>query len=172
MNHRIWTITAAAALCCGAGAPIAARAATLSDADRTFLANTAQGAIYELAVAKLAPTRTARPDIKDYARTMAADHTRLNADLHRLAQRDHVQLPTTMTQDKQRSYDQLRDVNGKDFDDAFLASEAGDNRDDVSDEVREVGTTGDAEVRALARRFEEADSRHLKLGKALQATSQ
>ncbi len=173
MNHRIPAVMAAAVLCCGASGSIAAaRAASLSDPDRTFLATTAQGALYELAVAGLAPSRTARPDIKDYARTMAADHTHLNSELHRLAQRDHVPLPTTMTPDKQKTYDELRDLNGKDFDDRFLASEAGDNRDDVSDEVREVGTTGDPEVKALAQRFEEADSRHLKLGRALQATSQ
>ena len=176
MNDRNRIMTMAAVLCCGVAAltavPIAARAASLVGGDRDFLISTAQGATYELAVARLALTKATRPDIKDYAHTMIADHTSLNPRLHQLAQQDHVPLPTTMTDDKRKSYDQLKGLDGKAFDDAFVAAETRDNKSDIADETKEADATSDPQVEALVERLRQADMKHAKIGEALQQAGQ
>ncbi len=166
MNDRIRAVATAAALsCCLAFAPAGARAASLSGADRDFLVSTAQSATYELAVAKLAMTKTTQGDIKSYAHTMIADHESLNPRLHQVARQNNLQLPTTMTSDKRQSFDRLSALNGKDFDTAFVRDEADDNKNDTATEQKELAATDNAQVKA-------ADTKHTKIGETLQQAGQ
>lgn len=155
----------AAALACASGA---ASAATLSGSDRDFLVSTAQGANYELAVARLALARSTRTDVRRYARTMVADHRALDAQLHAVAEADGVTLPTTMTDEKRQSFDRLNALPRPAFDRAFVAAETSDNQDDVGTEQREIDTAGDARVRTLVQRLQAADRKHARMGEALQ----
>ena len=168
MNYRLQALATSVALCCGIGflSP-AAHAASLSSTDRDFLLSTAQGATYELAAAKLALTKTTRDDIKSYAQTMINDHESLNPKLHQLAKENGVTLPTTMTSDKQKSYDQLKGMNGKDFDTAFVKDEAEDNGSDVASERKEIDSTSNPSVKAFVEQMKQSDTKHADLGAAL-----
>ncbi len=168
MNNRLKTLATSAALCCGIGfVPAAAHAASLSSSDRDFLVSTAQGATYELAVAKLALTKATRGDVKSYAQTMITDHEGLNPKLHQLAKANGVDLPTTMTSDKQKSYDQFKGLNGTDFETAFVKAEAKDNGSDVATERREIDSTDNASVKAFVEQMKQTDTKHADLGAAL-----
>ena len=173
MNDRLWTLAMNATLCCGVGyASTSARAASLSATDRDFLVSTAQGATYELATAKLALTKATRPDIKSYAHTMIADHQSLNQKLHQVARQNDVDLPTTMTSDKQHDYDSLEGLDGTAFDTAFVQAEVADNRNDVATEQKEADTTDNAQIKSFVERLQRADTKHAKLGEALQRSGQ
>ena len=167
MNARMLTLTTAATLCCGLSLA-GARAATLSDTDRDFLTSTAQGTAYELAAAKLALTKAASGDVRSYARTMIADHGKLDPELHRFGRRNGVKLPTAMTDEKRRSYDHLEGMDGKAFDAAFVSDETSDNKTDIGTEQKEIDVTGNPQMKALVERLKQADTRHAKLGQALQ----
>ena len=168
MIKRNRALAMIAAMSCGlAYVPLGARAASLSDADRDFMVSTAQGATYELAVAKLALTKNTTADIKNYARTMVSDHQSLNPRLHQVAQQNNVQLPTTMTDDKRQSLDRLRALNGKEFDATFVNDEADDNKNDTATERKELDTTDNAQVKALVERLQAADAKHAKIGETL-----
>lgn len=169
MNDRIRALAVAASLSGGLlFASAGARAASLSEADRDFLVNTAQGATYELAVAKLALTKNASPAVRSYAQTMVSDHRSLNRRLHQVAQENGVSLPTTMTNDKQQSLDHLRGLNGEQFDAAFVQDEADDNKNDTATEQKEISTTDNAQVRTLVQHLQAADAKHAKIGETLQ----
>ncbi len=170
MNIRLRTMAMTAALCCGFVSP--AFAASLSSADRDFLVSTAQGATYELSAAKLALRKATRGDIRSYAHTMIADHKSLNPKLHQIAKRNGVDLPASMTDEKQGSYDHLQGLDGKAFDTAFLNEETRDNRTDVASEQKETETTDNAPVKAFVERLKQSDTRHTRLGEALQQASQ
>ena len=173
MNDRIRSAAAATILSCGlVYASAGAHAASLSDADHKFLVSTAQGTTYELAVAKLAMTKTTRSDIKSYAHTMIADHASLNPKLHQVAKQNNVQLPTTMTSDKQRSFNQLSALNGKEFDTAFVSGEADDNKTDTVTEQKELDTTDNTQVKALVEQLKAADTKHAKIGEMLRQAGQ
>ena len=169
MHHRVRALTAGSALLCGSLlAAVGARAASLSSADHDFLVNTAQGATYELAVAKLALTKNTSPAIGSYAQTMISDHRSLNRRLHQVAQQNGVSLPTTMTDDKRQSLDHLRGLNGEQFDAAFVQDEADDNKNDTATEQKEIDTTDNAQVKTLVQHLQAADAKHAKIGETLQ----
>ncbi len=170
MTFRSITL-ASAVLLYGIGAAPAS-AASLSSADRDFLMNTAQGTTYELAAAKLAKTKATRGDIKSYAQTMIDDHETLNPKLHALAKENGVDLPTTMTADKQKSYDHLESLNGTAFDTAFVKAEAKDNADDLQTEQKEIDTTDSAPMKALVEQLKQSDTKHAEIGKTLQQAGQ
>ena len=173
MNIRLKTLAASVALCCGvAFASPAAFAASLSSADHDFLVSTAQGATYELAAAKLALTKATRSDIRSYAHTMIVDHKSLNLKLQEIAKQNGVDLPASMTDEKQQSYDHLKSLDGNAFDAAFVNYEAKDNGTDVASEQKEIETTDNAPVKAFVERLKQADTKHAKLGDALQQAGQ
>ncbi len=173
MNVRLKTLATRAVLCCGVGfVSPAALAASLSSADHDFLVSTAQGTTYELATAKLALTKARRSDIKSYAHTMIADHKSLNPKLHHLAKRNGVDLPTTMTDEKQQSYDHLKSLDGKAFDTAFVKDEAQDNQNDVVTEQKEIESTDNPSLKSFVEQLKRSDTKHAKLGEALQQAGQ
>ncbi len=162
-----------AALCCSIGlVSPAAQAASLSSTDHAFLVSTAQGATYELAVAKLALTKGTRSDVKSYAHTMITDHDTLNPELGQLAKQNGVDLPTTMTDAKQQSYEHLKSLDGKAFDTAFVNDEAKDNGNDVATEQKEIATTDNASVKAFVEKLKAGDTKHAKIGESLQQAGQ
>ncbi len=173
MSVRLGILATSAALCCGIGlVSPAASAASLSSTDQDFLVSTAQGATYELAAARLALTNAMRGDVKSYARTMITDHKSLNSKLHQLARQNGVDLPTTMTDEKQQSYDHLKSLHGKAFDTAFVNDEVRDNGNDVSTEQKEIEATDNAPVKAFVEQLKQYDTKHAKLGEALQQAGQ
>ena len=172
MDVRLKDLARSAAFCCGIGFVSPALAASLSSADHDFLVSTAQGATYELAVAKLALTKATRGDIKSYARTMVTDHKSLNPKLHQLARQNGVDLPTAMTDEKQQSYDHLKSLDGKAFETAFVNGETEDNGTDVATEQRKIETTDNPHVEALVGQLKQSDTRHAKPGKTLQQAGQ
>lgn len=173
MNVRLKAVATSAALCCGIGlVSPAAFAASLSSADHDFLVSTAQGATYELNVAKLALQKSTRSDIKSYAHTMITDHKSLNPKLHHIAQHDGVDLPTSMTGEKQQSFDHLKSLDGKAFDTAFVNDEAEDNGTDVASEQKEIESTNNPQLKALVEQLKQSDTKHAKIGEALQQAGQ
>ncbi len=173
MKARHKTLVTSAVLCCGIGLVTpAALAASLSSADHDFLVSTAQGATYELATAKLALTKATRSDIKDYAHTMITDHKSLNPQLHHLAKQNGINLPTTMTDEKQQSYGHLKSLDGKEFDAAFVKDEAQDNQSDVATEQKELESTDNASLKSFVEQLKKSDTKHAKLGEALQQAGQ
>ena len=164
MNLSLKTLAVSAAL---GLASTAALAAPLSSTDRDFLVSTAQGATYELALAKLALTKTTNSDVKNYAQTMVNDHESLNPKLHQLAQENGVNLPTAMTSDSQKSYNHLKGLDGKDFDSGFVNAEAKDNGSDVDSERKEIDSTSNPSVKALVEQMKQTDTKHADMGAAL-----
>ncbi len=169
MNVRFKFKAMGAAFCCGISlvSPVAL-AASLSPTDHDFLTSTAQGATYELAVAKLALTKATRSDIKSYAHTMITDHKTLNPKMHDIARQNGVDLPTGMTGEKQRSFDHLKSLDGKAFDTAFVNDEAEDNGTDVATEQKEIQSTDNPQLKALVEQLKQSDAKHAKIGEALQ----
>ena len=173
MDARHTTLFTAALLCCGFGlVTSSALAASLSSTDHDFLVSTAQGATYELATAKLALTKATRSDIRSYARTMITDHESLNPKLHHLATQNGVDLPTTMTDEKQQSYDHLKSLDGQAFDTAFVKDEAQDNQSDVGTEQKEIDSTDNGSLKSFVAQLKRYDTKHARLGEALQQAGQ
>ena len=140
---------------------------TLPKTDEDFLKETAQGSLYELALAKAAAEKAASPTIKQFAQTLIADHEKLNAGLMHLAQVKNVQLPTTMKPGDQVRLDKMRGLDGAQFDQAFKVEIARVNDEDKQTEAKELATTQDNDVKAFTGQMQAADTAHEQISKSL-----
>ena len=140
---------------------------TLPKADEEFLKETAQGSIYELALARVAAEKGAKPEVKRFAQTLITDHEQLNTGLQHLAQIKNVQLPTTMKPGDQVRLDKMKGLDGAQFDQAFKAEMARINDEDKQTEAKELATTQDNDVKAFTGQMQAADTAHEQMSKSL-----
>ncbi len=134
--------------------------AAVSTADRSFLIHEAQGGAYELAIAQLATQKATHDDIKAYAQRIVADHEQGNKALQQLAQSKGVSLPTGMTHDEQTRFAGLQNLQGTDFDRAYVKAAVRINAEDRRDFANEAKTTHDADIHAYVQRFAAMDAEH------------
>ena len=74
----------------------------------------------EVALAKLAQQKAIALEVKDWARQVEAEHTKLNEQLEDLAPRIGIALPKTMSEDDRDHYDDVDDRQYFGFDKKFL----------------------------------------------------
>ena len=140
---------------------------TLSSTDKKFLSDVAQGAKYELALAKLAEQKATKPDIKHYAQTVINDHEQLNSSLHQLAQKKDVQLPTQMTQQQQTEVNRLKGLSGTAFDQAYQTETRRINSQDKAELQKEINSTQNSDVKTFAQQMQQADAKHQQMAQTL-----
>ncbi len=145
-----------------------ARAAQLSSSDKAFLTDTAEGAQYELAIAKLAAQQSTRDDVKSYAQTVVSDHDTMNSQLAALAQQNGVTLPDRMTAARQRDYDRLKAMSGNGFDAAYVQATKQVNQSDTRTEAKELRSTKNADVKRFVTELKATDAKHDALAQKLQ----
>lgn len=89
-------------------------------ADADFTVAAANGGMTEVAVAKLAQTKTTNAKVKEFADMMVADHGKANDELMALAKSKNITLPNTISNDKQKEMEELNKKNGAGFDKAYV----------------------------------------------------
>lgn len=89
-------------------------------ADADFAVAAANGGMTEVAVAKLAQTKSTNAKVKEFADMMVNDHGKANDELMALAKSKNITLPNTISTDKQKEMDDLNKKNGADFDKAYV----------------------------------------------------
>lgn len=89
-------------------------------ADADFTVAAANGGMTEVAVAKLAQTKSTNAKVKEFADMMVMDHGKANDELMALAKSKNITLPSTISNDKQKEMDDLNKKNGADFDKAYV----------------------------------------------------
>ncbi len=96
----------------------------ISDSDRQFVLEAAQGGMAEVSLGQLATKRAASNDVKQYAQHMITDHTKANTELMRLATQKGITVPKNMDAKRQALMTQMSKLSGVDFDQAYM-KEAG-----------------------------------------------
>ncbi|QKJ32542.1 DUF4142 domain-containing protein [Mucilaginibacter mali] len=92
----------------------------VDNADADFAVAAANGGMTEVAVAKLAQTKSTNAKVKEFADMMVMDHGKANDELMALAKSKNITLPSTISNDKQKEMDDLNKKNGADFDKAYV----------------------------------------------------
>jgi putative membrane protein len=93
-----------------------------TDIDTAFAKKAAVGGIAEVALGKLALSKTDNAKIKDFANMMITDHGKANAELTRIATAKHIILPTDLDAEHQVKIDSLTNLSGKDFNKAYVSA--------------------------------------------------
>lgn len=145
----------------------AADTAQVSEQDRQFLMDDAQGSAYELAIANLTLHRTSRKDVKAYAAKVVSDHKTYNKALQELAASKGVTLSTAMNAADQKRYASLDSRLGRTADDTFVKEAIRINADDKKTSAQEASSTTDPDIKAFLSKFAAVDAAHEKMAMAL-----
>ena len=123
----------------------------VSDFDRNFMTQAAQGGLLEVEASKLALERAESGAVKQFAQMMVSDHTGANEKLRELAQAKGVALPSELNAEGKAKLDKLAGLKGAGFDRAYaemLGTE--EHRKDVSLFEKAAQDAQDADVKAFA----------------------
>ena len=88
--------------------------------DAEFATKLANGGLAEVALGKLAESKTTNPQIKEFAGMMVMDHGKANEELIAIAKTKNITLPVAPDEEHQKKLNDLSTKTGKDFDTAYV----------------------------------------------------
>jgi len=143
-------------------------AAELSRGDTKFLQKAAVSGMLEIEASKLAQERAQSQEVKDFAKMMVTDHTKVGEELKALASTKNVTLPSELPRSERNTIKDLTEKTGHDFDEEYAEEIAVDAHKDAVDEFEDAAEDAkDPEVKAFAAKTLPALKAHLAKGEAL-----
>jgi len=94
--------------------------ALIGELDKQFLLAAADDALFQVNAGQVAAAGTTQQNIQDYGEDMTTDHTRAGQELQQLAAARKVELPTTLSDERQQQLDSLSMVNGAALDTLYV----------------------------------------------------
>lgn len=136
--------------------------------DAEFAVEAADAGMLEVQLGTLAATKASSAQVKQYAQMMVDEHSKANEELKSLAQTKNITLPTTLSNESQRIYDNFKDKTGEDFDKEYIDQMVKDHRE-VIDEFEDESKEGnDPEIKSWASSKLVALQNHLQEAERLQ----
>jgi putative membrane protein len=89
------------------------------ETDEEFLSSAAQINMLEIKLGDLGQDNSSMPDIKDLGLIMKSDHSKSLEELRALALRKQIVLPTSLSENNNEIYNNLKSKSGVDFDKAY-----------------------------------------------------
>jgi putative membrane protein len=136
--------------------------------DADFAVKAAEDGMLELKAAELAATNASSSEVKNFAKQVIADHTKVNEELKTLAATKNISLPASLTDRCQRKYDKLADKSGREFDQEFADLMVKEHKDLVDAYKKEADKGNDADMRAFASRNVSRLEHHLAMSEDLE----
>jgi putative membrane protein len=125
----------------------------LNTQDKTYLMETAQGALWEVMGGKIAQTHASRSYVRMFGERMIIDHSRQYRDAREVAEDVHVSVPKAPDEVQQRDLMLLSQFHGAPFDCAYLSTEWADHMADVASTKLEIATGKNQRVKAYAHKY-------------------
>ena len=144
-------------------------AASLSDADKTFVTKAAEGGIAEVNAGQMAATKAASNDVKDFGNRMVNDHGKANDELKALASNKGLTLPTETDAEHKKAADALSKKSGKDFDKTFMSDMVKDHTAVVAAFEKESKSAQDPDLKSWVTKTLPTLQDHLKMAKQIQS---
>jgi len=92
----------------------------IGELDKQFILEAADDALFQVNAGQVAASRTTQDSIQEYGEEMTTDHTQVGKELQTLAAARKVQLPTTLSDERQQQLDSLSIQNGTSLDTLYL----------------------------------------------------
>lgn len=128
----------------------AANAASLSRADKQFMAAAARADMIGAHEGQMAAAKASQDSVKTLAKTLVEDHTTSYTDLSQLAAKTGTSIPKGINAAKDPAIEQLTRLKGSGFDRTFTRDEIAAARQNLAMCKREASRGQDADVKAYA----------------------
>ncbi|SDE03505.1 protein of unknown function [Dyadobacter soli] len=94
--------------------------AVIGELDKQFLLSAADDALFQVNAGQLAASGTTQKNIQDYGEEMTKDNTQAGQELQKLAGDRQVELPTTLSDERQQQLDSLAMQKSEGLDTLYL----------------------------------------------------
>lgn len=152
--------------------------ATVSEADRMFAVNAADGGMFEVRAGELAVAKgdssamgmvmgSDSMSIKSFGQMMITDHTKANDELKAIADPKKVELPTTLSNAKQLKLDSLNTATGVTFSRMYAKMMVASHKETISLFEKESTTGTDAELKTWATQKLPTLNHHLEMAEMI-----
>ena len=136
-------------------------ASMAANPDEGFATKAAIGGMAEVALGKLALTKSSNSDIKKFAQMMVDDHGKANDELKQVADKKSISLPPTVDAAHQDKLDSLSKLSGIKFDKVYVDLMV-DGHKKTLDLMQDEATNGkDADLKAFAAKTAPVVKTHL-----------
>ncbi len=153
-----------------AGAPAFAQSGAndkLTDQDKTFAKEAAAGNLAEIQIGEYAAEHGDHAAVRLYGRWLKTDHLFAEQVMMGVAKRDGLQLPSAPDQEAQQKFDELKKLNGRQFDERFVAAMVQDHEKDV-EKFKQESQNGNGQMKIVAASFLPVLQAHLEGAQDLQ----
>jgi putative membrane protein len=133
----------------------------VSSDDAKFATAAANGGLAEVALGKLALTKTDDQAIKDFANMMVTDHGQANTELMGIAQTKNITLPTEPDSAHMKKADELSKMSAADFDKAYVSAMIDGHKKTLDLMNNEAKNGQDADLKAFAAKVAPTVQKHL-----------
>lgn len=92
----------------------------IGELDKQFILNAADDALFQVNAGQVAASGSTQKNVRDYGEQMTTDHTQAGQELQKLAAARQVQIPTTLSDERQQQLDSLAMQKGTGLDTLYL----------------------------------------------------
>lgn len=136
--------------------------------DTEFAVTAADGGMLEVQLGKLAQTNASSAQVKKFAQMMVEDHSKANDELKALAQQKGITLPTALSEDHQKKYNDIAEKTGEAFDKEYMDFMVKDHKEDINAFQNEAENGNDQELKTWAAGKVPTLQHHLEMAQAAQ----
>lgn len=146
---------------------MAAEKDTLNAADVKFVKHTAAAGTAEVKLAELGAKKATSADVKAFAETIVADHTKANEELAKLATTKGVEVSAIIDPTDAATFQKLEKASGAEFDKEFIAELTSGHKKCVSNFEAASKDAKDTDLKAWVDKMLPTLKAHLEKAKAL-----
>ena len=133
-----------------------------------FLKKATNSGMAEVQLAKLAQQKATIEAVKNFAAMLERDHTAANQQVKSMADQRHVDVPSTISDDKQKMYNDMQKKTGKTFDKDYISMMVKSHNDGISLFENTRSNASDIDVKNFADKTLPTLKMHLDSAKAIQ----
>jgi len=111
--------------------------------------------------------KSTNDQVKQFARKMIDDHTKLNEQMRPVAQQLGVEIPSEVSKKDKSLMSKMQALSGPAYDEAYIKDMVKDHKQDLSEFHMEASNGHDASVRDAATQGSKTISEHLQMAEQL-----
>jgi putative membrane protein len=136
--------------------------------DADFAVTAAEDGMLEVRVAQLAETNASSSEVKSFAKSIIADHNKVNEELRQIAMNKNITLPASLGDRCQKKYEKISGKSGREFDEEFSDLMVKDHKDVVDNFKKEAEKGNDPDMKAFAAKNVSSLEHHLAMAEDLE----